>query len=463
MNETVKENRIIRHWSKHGPSILLALLLIIFLAYSIFVALNLKTGIIPDEPAHFIFSKHFSTTAGIPADVPETYSTGWYIEQNPFLYYWINGRIIDLVELVSPTASDQTLLGVLRLFNSLYSLGTILFCYLLSKEIIKNRWWQLLPVFLLTNTLMFVFLSGGVNYDNLANMFCMAGLLYLARVFNGKDFLSNSMLWMIFICLGALTKYTVLPLALFMFFAWLFFTIKNRKSIFPLPNWNWKKVVLGILLLLLLIGNGAIYGYNLVVYQSIRPHCADLLTASQCALSPYDARLEKYALDHKLTISESISQGYPDPIAYFLDTWIPHMFYRIFGILGHKFYFPYVLTTFYRLLFYWMILLAVRYGRRTSYSVYSLLAIFLLYALTLFIDNYNNELVYGFQQIAMQGRYIFPVIGTAYVLFAKLLEKVPNKPVQIVTLVVTLALFFSGGPIKLLLRYDTSFLEWFIH
>lgn len=149
---------------------LLLVLLLVFLAYSVFIAIRLDTGISPDEPAHFIFSKHYSTTWGKPPDTLETYSQGWYIEQNPFLYYWTNGRIINLTQLINPSVTDATLLLILRLLSSLYSTGTLIFLYLLSKLIIHKAWWRLLPVFLLSNTLMFVLLSGGVNYDNLANL-----------------------------------------------------------------------------------------------------------------------------------------------------------------------------------------------------------------------------------------------------------------------------------------------------
>lgn len=463
MDDLEKDNHTNSQWLVRLPTFLLVLMLVYFLVFSMFVACNLKMGIIPDEPSHYIFSKHFSTTARIPPDVFETYSTGWYIKQNPFLYYWINGRIINTVELINPTVSEWTQLVILRLVNTLFSLGTILFLYLLSKETIKSRWWQLFPVFLLTNTLMFVFLSGGLNYDNLTNMFCMAGLLYLTRVINGKDYLVNSMTWMVFICLGTLTKYTVLPLALFMFVVWIFYSIKYRKSLNCSIQWNLKKFVLGLLLIALLLGNVAIYGYNLVVYQSIRPNCSDLLTLNQCALSPYSVRYTEIALDRRMTVAESIRQGFPDPIVYFFDTWIPEMLYRIFGILGHKYYFPYGLTTFYRIMLGWIVLLGFRYTKRMVYLDQALVLIYFLYMFTLFIYNYKDELVYGFKHIAMQGRYIFPVIGSAYVILVTVIHKVSNKFIRQVTLVGILALFFIGGPINMILRYHIVFVDWFIN
>ena len=77
--------------------LILVLILLVFAVASVYLALHLAEGMVPDEQAHFIFSKVYATMWGIPPDSPETYSQGWYIAHNPFLYHWINGRIINLV------------------------------------------------------------------------------------------------------------------------------------------------------------------------------------------------------------------------------------------------------------------------------------------------------------------------------------------------------------------------------
>lgn len=461
--ETMKKDNTPYHfWPSHNATIVLFVLIIIFMSFSVFIALNVKPGIIPDEVAHYAFSKVYASTWGIPADVSETYQYGWYIKQNPFLYYWVNGRALNLLNIFLPSATDWQKLVFLRLISSLYASGTVLFCYLFSKEVIKNKWWQLLPVFLLSNTLMFVFLSGGVNYDNLANLFCMAGLYFLTRALNRKDYVSNSLGWMICICLGTLIKYPILPLALAMGVAWLIFTLKHRKALFPLTFAGPKLIVLGGLLVLLIFGNLAIYGVNLVTYHAILPKCTDLLSDDQCAISPYVQRYEEIRLDHKLSILESIQLGYPDPFQYVIDSWIPNMLYRIYGILGHLSYFPSHIIIFYRLLLLWFVFLLFKYWGKHTYIHYSLIGIILFYALVLLLTNYNSELIYGFKQIAMQGRYIFPVIGAAYIIYSNILMNVPNKILRIITLIVTIALFILGGPIKFIIRYGTIFLGWFI-
>lgn len=444
----------------------LGLILGIFLAYSLFMAVNLQPGIIPDEPAHFIFSKHFASTLGIPDDTPETYRLGWYIERNPFLYYWLNGRIINLLTMLQPSITDRGMLVALRIVSSLYALGTLVFCYYLSGEFIRHKWWRLLPVFLLSNTLMFVFLAAGVNYDNLANLFSMAGLFYLLRVFNHKGFLNNSLAWMIFIGLGALVKFTILPLALAMAVAWLVYIILNRKKI---TRTNFKQpisIVLVVLFAGAALGNFAIYGLNLLEFSSLTPPCREILSKEQCVISPYVRRYEMMALEEKLTISESIQQGYPSPLTYPFDTWIPNMLYRSFGAIGHQAYYPLDLINYYQILFYWMVFLGMfdfAMVRKASFRTWGILGIVLFYALVLLIRNYSDELVYGFQHISQAGRYLFPVIGGITILFTKILEKVPIRAVQWITLAFVLGLFLFGGPYTLIRGYDTIFSGWFIN
>lgn len=447
--------------------IALIFILVIFFVSSLFIALKLKstlTGIIPDESAHFIFSKHFSTTLGIPPDTAETYIWGWYIQQNPFLYYWINGRIINFLSWLRPGISDLQLLISLRVLNVLCATMSVLVCYLLSKETIQHKWWRLLPVFLLTHTLMFVFLAGGVNYDNLANLLGMASLYYLIKVLKHKRFLSNSLAWMIFIAVGTLVKYTLLPLALATSIAWLIFTITQRKMVFPIHFEGVKTGLPILMLVLLLLGNFFIYGINILRYKSLLPPCQEILLESQCEMSGFERRYRETALDKKLTIKESIDEGYPPPLRYLTVDWVNHMLMRTFGMISHEAYFPHQVIIYLRLLFYWMGLLSVfnlMVHHRVSIVTLTLIWIVLFYACVLFIQNYNTELVYGFKQISLQGRYIFPVIGAIYVLFTKVLQKTPFKSVRLATLAYTIGLFLYAGPITILREYNSFLVGWF--
>jgi len=445
-----------------GPGIALAIILLIFLSFSVYMALNLKPGIIPDEPAHFAFSRHFSSTWGLPPDNADTFNLGIYIEQNPFLYYWINGRIINLIDLIKPGATEWQTLVILRIINVIFATGTVLICFLLSKELIKHPWWQLIPVFLLTNTLMFVFLAAGVNYDNLANLLTMAGLLFFTQVFTREDFFINSSIWMIYISLGTLVKYTILPLALAMGIAWLIYIFIHRKEVFPVHFYGVKTLLLLLMLFTLFTGNFLIYGINLIRYEGLLPECEEILLESQCALSPLEQRYQEKAIKPKMTIQESIEKGYPNPFSYAVNTWVHNMLLRTFGMIGHQSYFPLELVRYYKILFYSAVLMGLFFLKPKSALTYSLVGISIFYALVLLYSNYNNELLYGFIHIGFQGRYIFPVIGPIFVLFTLITKNIPVRLLRVAFLGFTLGLFFIGGPITILLKYQAILSSWFI-
>lgn len=457
------KSKLFNIFNFHGEKVIFGFIVVFFLFFSIFLALNLKENIIPDENTHLLISYEFSKTLGIPQATGEILKQGIILEHNPFLYYWINGRIISGVYFFNSTIDEWNLLIILRFFNVFLAIGTVFYCYLSSKEIIKSKYWQLLPSFLLTNTIMFVFLSSGVSYDNLANLLSFIGIFYFLRLLKKKDYLENTLKWMIFILLGTLVKMTITPLAFVMGILWLVFSLKN-KLLVSIQRINSAKIYkLFIVFFLLVITNFSIYGLNIMRFGSLVPNCGDIYSQDICSQNQFGIRRQIYGLDHKLSVLESIQLGYPQPISYFFDSWIDHMLIRIYGILGHQVYYPHLIIIFYRLLFFWIFVMAIKYWKNPPFSIISNLGIFLFYVFVVFITNYNSELTYGFKQIAIQGRYIFPVISIFYMLVAYTLSKINNPKIKLVTLAYTLILFILGGPIKFIHpSYSNIFMDWFV-
>jgi hypothetical protein len=247
-----------------------------------------------------------------------------------------------------------------------------------------------------------------------------------------------------------------------MFLVWMFFVFRNRSNL-SLTNIRSKKEIMFVFLLLITFtANFLIYGVNIIKFGAILPACNQILAPDQCELSPYFLRYQEIGLDQKLSISESIGLGYPNPVKYFFDSWIDSMLYRIYGILGHMSYFPSHIIIFYKLLFFWIILLGVRYIEKPSFEISTMSLIILFYALVLFFKNYDSELIYGFKQIALQGRYLFPVVGLIYVLVTHVISIVKSRPLKYLTLATILLLFFIGGPIKFITKFDLIFIGWFV-
>ncbi len=456
-------SKIPAFWEKNNTKIVLGLILAVFTFYITFLAVNLNTAYIPDETYRFEVSRAFSKTWGIPNDVPLTLETGEDLHRNPFLGYWLFGRVIFFYKQINAEASIRQELVALRIVNGLFAIGTAILTYLISKGLIKSKWWQLLPVFILTNTLMFVFLSGGVSYDNPTNFVCALAMLFFIRVLNHKDFTTNSLGWIISIGIGTLIKHSILPLAAILGLIWIVYIIRNRKKIL-LPDLgnNLKFFMLATILLIVLGFNLYLYGVNLVKFQSFRPSCYDTFSEEVCDNSYFIKRHQKFALPEKLTIVEAFRRGNPEPIRFIFESWVPEMVKRVFGIMGESNYYP-IVTSYFQIAFYWILFLGFRYIKKPSFKTIALTSIIGFYALILLIMNYNSELSYGFNKfVALQGRYIFPVISIAFVLSTYILAKVTNKYIRIATLIATIVLFLYGGPIRFLWYYDSVFANWFI-
>lgn len=437
---------------------LLILLLALFVFFSSYVALKLKTGIAPDEVGHFEFSKLFSYTLGIPKDSDTTNALGWQIAYNPFLYYWINGRLIGLLKSINSTITDNQLLIFLRFTSVLYSTLNLVVFYKILVELINNERYRLFSFFLLSQTLMFVFLSGSVTYDNLTNLLCSLGILFFIRFLKNIKPLTNSLLLIISLFLASLIKYTVVPLILFIMILWVFTIIRKKMSFKGSERLPW---VLLLIALMLISVNVYLYGHNLLKFQGLTPSCTEVLSVKQCNLNPFSIRDQQLSIGPKMSISESISKGYPNPLEYVVYSWIPNMLYRIYGILGQLSYFPSHIIIVIYLLYIWYLLLAARYIYRLPYVLNCLILLFLTYSFVLFVMNYESELQYGFKQIAMQGRYIFPVIMIFYALLGYILESTKSKLLKLSTAVISILLILYAGPIKFLVKANSLFPGWF--
>lgn len=437
------------------------LVLVIFILTSSLIALNLREGIAPDEVAHFSFAKYFSTTFGLPKDTPETVAMGLEIQHNPFLYHWITGRVIQILRIVRPMAGDRTLLVVLRLMSSLMSAGSLIFLFLTSKLLIKNKWLQLMPVFLLINTLMFVFLSGAVSYDNLANLFSFAAIYFFTCTFLGKNYTKNSILMIISVGLACLVKYSALPLA-FGLVSWWTYMALSRKNEILILKFEKRQGILILIALAVVVTNIALYGFNLITFRSVTPTCEQVIEKNLCQTSIFAKRYQELALPEKLSIEESIEEGYLDPVEYVFYSWIPNILYRIYGILAHVSYFPRHIIVLFYILYLSYLVIGVRVLSKKPNPIFVAFAtLFFLYGIVLLRINYNSELIYGFKQIGMHGRYLFPVLGVFYILISKVLEK--GRKIKFYWLLgfSTLALFLYSGPLSLIIHYSAIFKDWF--
>ncbi len=399
------------------------------------MAFNLKMGISPDSWYHLRVSQEYSKTLGIPENNENTYQ--WRdITNIPYLYFWINGRILNLNEITFNF--NQVIL--LRVFNILFSLGTVIATYLLSKQFIKNKYAQLLPVALLTNTLMFLSLSSSINYDNLGNMFAAFAILFFVKSIKQKYDIKYLLLTILMLCLGALTKFTILPLAFILVILLVVDIFKNRKG------WkiNIKDKSLLLILPILLFGglNLILFGNNILKHGELTPACEKTLTYEQCLTNGVFYRDNITIPAVEVNVVEMIKSGERlDPIRY-AGVWSWEMTKRVVSIMGDQslYHSNLVVSVFFSLLVITIFIGAFnwkKYNKETKYMV--ILTLFYLLVLMI-VQNYDMYLKRSYPTLALQGRYMFPVISSFYVLLSIFWLKIGNRYLKIGIIAVSLLL-----------------------
>ena len=421
-------------------NVLLGLILAIFIAFTTFLATTVKMGVSSDSWYHLRVSQKYAQTLSVPENQPDTYK--WRdLEHQPYLYYWINGRVLNL-NSIGFQFNEAVLL---RIVNVIYSLFTLIGTYLLSREFFKKKWLSLLPTFLLSNTLMFLFLSSSINYDNLANMFAVFSILFFVRAIKKTGDWKSVLLMLIMACLGALTKYTFLPLAFILVLLTTLFVIKN----WGIYRRGFNNKVLYFLLIplgILILMNIGVYGVNLIKFQSLTPKCLDILTYEQCLENGVFYRDNVTIPEQDVKFFDMVLSGERlDPVRY-TGVWIWEMAIRIVGIMGDKSLFASnKIIPFYLFFFLLATVLGISNRKRFQKEVKYIFIITLFYALILlFVQNYDVYLKRSYPTLALQGRYIFPVISPFYILMILFLDRIKSRWLKIFVFVGLTVLFVIG-------------------
>ncbi len=436
---------------------LLFIILLVFTIFSSYLVFSIKKGLPPDEDYHISLSQAYSTTLLIPENTEETHPYS-DITRIPYLSFWVNARLINL----NFTSLDDYL--VLRLFNLVISIGSLLVVSLISKEIIKKRYLSLFPTFLLANTLMFVFLSASVSYDNLANFFVFLSVYFFVRYLKSKK---NSSLFLLFVfqSLALLTKFTVIPVIFIENFLLLLFLIKN---------YNWQDLLRGrflsgrkhLVLVVLVVFTVSLvlllYGTNSIKYGQLRVGCDKILTVEQCMKNGIYARsksLEKYSYKNFSELRE-ILKSRITPYEYFSD-WIMAMTRRTFGIVAFKWllvdkYYANIYIT----LFAVLIFTVIRKWKKEDTLETKLIILSIFYVLVLLIyQNYRTYLQRGRFDLGLQGRYLFPVLPIIYIILIKYLETLKPQFVKLI-IILLLVIVFVLGCIPFFFLFVTE--GWFV-
>jgi hypothetical protein len=491
-----RQGTLTAEWKRWFPeAALLTALVVYFVLKLTYFALITDPYVPPDEDTHFGISQLYAHSIMPPADSPASYRYG-LLTRVPSTYYLLMGR------LLNANVFSLTDLHFLRLANIPLGLLTVMFGYLWMRQFTTNRIARCLFVTMLTNTLMFTFLNASVTYDNLMNLLAAAAWYFLNLFFARRQ---AAALASFFLCAfaGTLTKMTFLPLAAILFAVLL---VRERRALL-LPVSDWLPLIrhiragtfiLSVAALCLLALSVRLYGGNLVRYGHLIPTINQVLTHEQSMQNRIYARnyIVNGYLSGRFTFEEALAsiENITHPgdrrgtksmlrlaqrqatgdleragrFEYFKN-WIRVIGATAFGVFGHvKILMDSSGLKRYAALFAMAACTAIvvhiaarwRGTREPGVAAQTTTAsiVIVAYAIVLFEFNYRQYLNYGHPSVAVQGRYLFPVIVPAYGLVSRYLICYWPRFLQ-VTVAMLAGAYFLLGDLPFFLHHVGS--AWF--
>ncbi|MCZ2126849.1 MAG: glycosyltransferase family 39 protein [Anaerolineales bacterium] len=434
-----------------SPKIALILILIYFFVFGIFMT---KISGQPDQDTHNYFSTRFIETWGIPKDDP---ASSYFTKDNIYLYYWINGSVIKIYNALLPANATRIPNSqIWRFVSVILSAATIFYFYKLAKQVTNNAWGGVLAAFFGANTLMFVFVSSGVSYDNFMSLSAAASFYHLIKIIKKSDYIKHSALLGVWLCAGSLAKNQILLLAFILFSIWLFISIKEKLFLHLAFT---RRHIAPLILLCLFAGLfSELYVGNLIRYKKPLPSCSQIKPdRSVCTNFSNRAQYRQEISYEDLWQNRNSIIG---PVEYALNYWLFNAVNGIWGIISYQTFVPKFTTSFHALLILWTLLCLARYWRKQDAVMNVLMLAVAAYVIYVFGMNYKNELRYDFRHFAVQGRYLFPIFGAFLAIMINSFLQIRAVFIKRATLVLSIILYFSGGLGAFVFHYYDVFSAW---
>jgi len=421
-------------------------LLLYFGARLAYLAIFISPAIPPDEISHFGISRIFSGVLLLPENSSESFQYG-LVTNIPWLYYWIMGKLLLLNIFGIPD------LVWLRLLNIPFAIATVCFVCRTLRLLTDDRLTLILLLVAMTNTMMFTFISAFVSYDNLTNLLAAMSVYYLLVFFRNRN---DRLLMFSWTCqlAGCLTKSTFLPLALILLLLLLVHEIGKLSSLPAairdfVARMRWRGAGVLFTVLVGIVLNIQLYAGNYRQYGKLKLEMYDVLPFDSVMQNPLAARNMILSLFQEGRVSseqaaamasriahpgerldaitsvrnyEKFRYGGAPPLGFssYAVFWAKRMAAGIFGVQGRL-----AITAGWPatapLACLGLLALAavvIRWRPKDAAGLPTCLAIIAGgYSLILLYGvNYQNYLENGSVSLALQGRYLFPVIGMAYLL-----------------------------------------------
>jgi hypothetical protein len=285
--ETDSPTMIHRLLSGRWNRILVACLFAYFAVRLVIFAVVIDSTVPPDEMDHFGRSVVFSQSLLIPEDSPDTYKYG-VIGRSPYLFYLLMGKLLHL------NVFGLEELVFLRFWNVALALLNVFFGYRWIRLVSDRQAVQLLFLVIITNILMFTGIGASVSYDNLTNLLATISIYYLT-LFLDKRSPTSLAAFFAAVLAGGLTKVSFLPIAAILVVMLLVrerleiagFMQAVRRSFRP---FDWRRLVVYGLVVLLLVLNVGLYGVNFAVFGRLTPKPEQVLDLEEAMKNRIFAR-----------------------------------------------------------------------------------------------------------------------------------------------------------------------------
>jgi hypothetical protein len=405
--------------------------LILFIAEAAWVAITSNFPMAFDESYHFgliqFFSHHLNPL--VSSQPSSTYNLGDIAHNPSFLYHYLMSFPYRLISFI--TSDLKTQIISLRFINIAMMVASLVFMKRILRQLSLPNSLNNIILLVFALTPLVTVLAAQMNYDNLLLLLSIIAVYVLLivseKVGEGKIDVIR-IVSIICICLYAsLVQFEFLPifLGIVIVLTWQLVGLvrKDKQKLIKQIKQSYLAVSIqtkALLLVLLVLGSGlfaTFYGYNLVKYHNIVPQCNQVLTTTECE--------QYYSWDRNYTVTNYDRahniKATMNPLRY-TEFWFKVEYYQLFGEIFPTGGLIYIARDFYVII----IALSVISTLCAIVTIKQILTRFKLTWLTcviaitylsvLWLRNYHDYLNLG-QPLAIQGRYLVPVLIYIYVMF----------------------------------------------
>ena len=395
-----------------------------------------SAGLVPDGNRHmsaiyYYADRPIADGPFVQEMEPSDLSMGDLVRFPSYMYYYLMSFPVKAALALS--WSDWAIILLVRFIGIGFGVLALVVFRKILRELKIETLVTNLSVLALATMGAFAYFAPAENYDMLALLLWFCFFLPSVRLFTRRD--TTQLYWMLLsFCIISVTKYTYAPFAGLIGLAAVS-TYIYRVGGFAVAyqrlkkDWAqlWRKTrkwVIALATVVLVISVGLFVeriGINLVKYQSLSPNCAKVHSDEACRnFGVYNRNVTRLEQVKK---GEAYTQDY-DPIVYTKD-WIWRYYTSMYYYMGHIWVnVPPFMVLANAILFLSILIISIVVLIRRKvriiqgFNEWFLLGVATLFVVAQYVFNVDTFIHYSGNMYGHQGRYLLPMIGIAYVLYA---------------------------------------------